>query len=73
MEFIETLEKELGQVAQKKMLPMQPGDVPRTWADTKHLNILGYQSLTDINKGVKEFVKWYKYYKQLSNEFETNC
>src|SRR5690554_3700314 len=62
MEFIETLEKELGQVAEKKMMPMQPGDVPRTWADTAHLNALGYQSTTQILDGVKNFVEWYKSY-----------
>lgn len=59
MEFIETLEKELGQVAKKNMMPMQPGDVPRTWAETKQLNALGYKSTTPIAKGVKQFVKWF--------------
>lgn len=63
MEFIETLEKELGQIAEKNMMPMQMGDVPRTWAETKQLNALGYKSTTPINKGVKEFVKWFKEYK----------
>ncbi|TYR36851.1 NAD-dependent epimerase [Sphingobacterium phlebotomi] len=62
MEFIETLEQNLGKVAEKNMLPMQPGDVPRTWADTKHLNALGYQSATPIQEGVKRFVKWFKGY-----------
>ena len=62
MEFIETLESNLGKVAEKNMLPMQPGDVPRTWADTKHLNALGYQSTTAITIGVAEFVKWYNNY-----------
>lgn len=62
MEFIETLEKELGQIAEKKMMPMQPGDVPRTWADVTNLNTLGYKSTTDIQKGVKKFVEWFKYY-----------
>lgn len=64
MLFIETLEKELGKVAEKDMMPMQAGDVPRTWADTAELNALGYQSTILITKGVKEFVKWFKkYYK----------
>ena len=63
MEFIETLEAELGRVAEKNMLPMQPGDVPRTWADTKGLEALGYQSTTSIKEGVKEFVEWYLKYK----------
>jgi UDP-glucuronate 4-epimerase len=60
MRFIETLEKELGQIAEKNMMPMQPGDVPRTWADISYLNTLGYQSTTGIQKGIKEFVEWYK-------------
>lgn len=59
MEFIQTLEEALGTESQKVMLPMQPGDVPRTWADTSSLNALGYQSKTSIQVGVKEFVKWY--------------
>ena len=42
---------------------MQAGDVPRTWADTSQLNALGYESTTDIGKGVAEFVKWFKEYK----------
>ena len=62
MEFIETLEENLGQVAEKNMMGMQPGDVPRTWADTAHLNQLGYQSTTSIQKGVAEFVEWYRNY-----------
>lgn len=62
MEFITTLEEKLGKVAEKRMLGMQPGDVPRTWADTKHLNALGYQSTTPIQEGVEKFVKWYNHF-----------
>lgn len=62
MEFIETLENELGQIADKNMMPMQPGDVPRTWADTANLNKLGYHSTTSIRKGVANFVRWFKEY-----------
>lgn len=61
-EFISTLEGNLDKEAEKNMLPMQPGDVPRTWADTVHLNALGYQSTTPIQEGVKRFVEWYKGY-----------
>lgn len=64
MEFIETLEKELGQVADKIMMGMQPGDVPRTWADTSNLNKLGYKSTTSIKEGVRSFVKWFREYKK---------
>lgn len=62
MEFIRTLEKELGQIAEKELLPMQSGDVPRTWADTKELNNLGYKSTTPIERGVEQFVQWFKEY-----------
>ncbi|TJZ60098.1 NAD-dependent epimerase [Sphingobacterium olei] len=60
MEFIETMEQHLGKVAEKNMLPMQPGDVSRTWADTAQLNALGYQSRTSIQEGVEGFVRWFK-------------
>ncbi|ADX67670.1 NAD-dependent epimerase [Weeksella virosa] len=66
MQFIETLEKELGKVADKNMMPMQAGDVPRTWAETTKLNQLGYDSTISIAEGVKEFVKWFKAYNKLS-------
>jgi len=62
MEFIETLEHNLGKVAQKDMLPMQPGDVPRTWADTERMSALGYRSTTPIQDGVRRFVERYKNY-----------
>ncbi len=60
MHFIETLEKEMGKKAKKDMKEMQPGDVPRTWADSSQLQALGYKSTTDIEKGVREFVEWFK-------------
>lgn len=63
MEFITTLEENLGKAAEKNMMGMQPGDVPRTWADTKHLNDLGYQSTTPIQVGVKKFVEWFATYR----------
>lgn len=62
MHFIETLEKEMGKTAEKIMMDMQPGDVPRTWADTSKLQALGYESKTTIEEGVKRFVEWYKQY-----------
>lgn len=62
MEFIETMEKALGIKAQKNFMEMQPGDVPRTFADTTQLNALGYQSTTGIREGVAEFVRWFKEY-----------
>lgn len=59
MEFIETLEQEMGQKAEKIMRDMQPGDVPKTWADTNKLEKIGYKSETNISQGVSEFVKWF--------------
>ena len=63
--FIECLEKELGKKAKKNMLPMQPGDVPITYADiSKSKKMLGYSPKTEIEQGIKQFVDWYKSYKQ---------
>ncbi len=63
MEFIEAIEEALGRKAQKEMLPMQPGDVPATWADTTDLeNELDYKPNTPVKEGVRRFVEWYKSY-----------
>lgn len=59
-EFIEAIERAMGQEAQKELLPMQPGDVTRTWADTSDLEKLGYKSTTGIEVGIQNFVNWYK-------------
>ena len=66
LDFIHALEDELGLKAQMNMLPIQPGDVPSTWADCSSLkNDTGYQPGTDIRQGIKKFVAWYReYYKQ---------
>lgn len=60
MKFIETIEKELGKIAEKELMPMQSGDVPRTWADTSQLNALNYESVIDIGQGIRKFVEWFK-------------
>ena len=61
MRFIEILENELEKSAIKEFLPMQPGDVPATWADTAELErLVGYKPKISLEYGVKEFVKWYK-------------
>ncbi|SFU30126.1 UDP-glucuronate 4-epimerase [Pustulibacterium marinum] len=60
MEFIEAIEKHMGKEAEKVFLPMQPGDVPRTSADTSELQKLGYKSTTGIDRGVEAFIDWYK-------------
>ncbi len=59
--FIETLEKCLGKEASKNLLPMQPGDVPDTYADVSDLvHDLGYKPATLLEDGVRNFVEWYK-------------
>lgn len=61
MSFIEEIEKNLGIVAKKEMMPIQDGDVPTTWADVGDLtNNLDYKPETDISTGIKAFVDWYK-------------
>ena len=63
MYLIETLEKALGRKAQKNMLPMQPGDVPATFADIDALQRdVGFRPGTSIEEGVQKFVDWYKQY-----------
>lgn len=59
--FIETLEKCLGKAAIKNLLPMQPGDVPETYADVSELvDDLGYKPATLLEDGISNFVQWYK-------------
>lgn len=63
LRYIEVLEECLGKKAEKNMLPLQPGDVPYTYADTTDLmNDVGYQPDTSIEKGISKFVEWYKDY-----------
>lgn len=63
MRLIEVLERNLGQTAVKEMLPMQPGDVPATFADVDDLIAdVGFQPRTSIDEGVEKFVKWYREY-----------
>lgn len=61
MDYITALEEALGITAQKNMLPMQPGDVLETSADTKALyDVIGFKPQTSVKDGVKNFVDWYK-------------
>ena len=63
MDFVAAIEAATGRVAQKNMLPMQPGDVPATWADATLIEALtGAQPRTDIGVGVQRFVDWYRDY-----------
>jgi UDP-glucuronate 4-epimerase len=63
MYLIETLENELGITAEKEMLPIQPGDVPQTYADVDDLIAdVGFKPETSIENGVASFVNWYRDY-----------
>ncbi|MCU0616147.1 MAG: NAD-dependent epimerase [Gemmatimonadaceae bacterium] len=63
MTLIRTLEEALGREAEKRMLPMQPGDVPATYADVEALvQDVGFAPKTPITHGVREFVRWYRSY-----------
>jgi UDP-glucuronate 4-epimerase len=60
MDFIEALENKLGKKAKKNMLPIQPGDVPSTYADVSGLiEDFGYKPKTSIEEGINKFVDWY--------------
>lgn len=65
MQFIEALEKELGLKAEKELMPIQPGDVEKTWADVSSLKeAYGYNPGTPVETGIRKFVEWYRgYYK----------
>jgi len=65
MHYIEVLEECLGKKAEKNMLPLQPGDVPATYANVDDLiTNIGYKPETSVETGISNFVDWYKtYYK----------
>jgi UDP-glucuronate 4-epimerase len=63
LEFIGAIEAALGRSALKRLLPMQDGDVPATFADTRELEALtGFRPRTPIGEGVGRFVDWYRAY-----------
>ena len=65
-EMIETIAKALGKEAKIKQLPMQPGDVDRTYADIgKAKKLIGYEPKVSFEQGIKNFVKWYDENKEL--------
>jgi UDP-glucuronate 4-epimerase len=66
MHYIEVLEQCLGRKAQMNLLPLQPGDVPDTYADTSDLERdVGYRPGTPVEEGVARFVQWYREYYRL--------
>ncbi|TCW17772.1 UDP-glucuronate 4-epimerase [Raoultella sp. BIGb0138] len=61
MDYITALEEALGMIAEKNMMPIQPGDVLETSADTKPLyDLVGFKPQTSVKDGVKNFVDWYR-------------
>ena len=66
MDFIEAIEEATGKKAEKKFMPLQPGDVPKTYADVQDLmNDVGFKPETDVKSGVRKFVEWYRDYYQV--------
>ncbi|MGQ0699177.1 MAG: NAD-dependent epimerase [Panacagrimonas sp.] len=66
LDFIATLERLLGITAIKRLLPMQPGDVPATFADVEALERdAGFSPKTSLDVGLERFVRWYREYHQV--------
>lgn len=66
LDFVAALENALGKTAQKNFLPMQPGDVYATYADTQNLYAAtGYQPSVGVEEGVARFVEWYRNFYQV--------
>ena len=64
--FIETIEKYLGKKSIKNMLPMQDGDVKKTWASiSKITKDYNFQNKVSLDKGIEEFINWYKLYHEV--------
>jgi UDP-glucuronate 4-epimerase len=63
MTYIAALERALGRKARTELLPLQPGDVPDTYADVDDLvKEFGYKPTTSVEEGIKRFVEWYRGY-----------
>lgn len=66
LDYISTLEKHIGKTAQKNLLPLQPGDVPDTYADVENLvQDVDYRPITSIDSGIARFIQWYREYYQV--------
>tara|TARA_Y100000031_G_C8238747_1_gene394657 strand:- start:793 stop:1842 length:1050 start_codon:yes stop_codon:yes gene_type:complete len=69
MDMIGCIEGSLGLEADKNFMPMQPGDVYSTFADTKALeDAVGFKPKTPLREGVEKFVEWYKVYHKLDEQ-----
>jgi UDP-glucuronate 4-epimerase len=65
LDFINIIEEVLGKKARKNLLPMQPGDVPSTFADIDDLmEDVSFKPATSVEDGIRRFIEWYReYYK----------
>ncbi len=73
MDFIQEIEQQLGIQAQKNMLRMQPGDVPKTWADVEDLyRCTGFKPQVGIHEGIQKFIEWFKNYYRLDQDRRAN-
>ena len=69
MDYIKAIEDTLGKKAVKELLPIQPGDVPNTFADVSDLsNSFGYRPTVSVEEGVRRFVEWYLSYYESSRK-----
>ena len=67
MDFVAAIEKALGREAKKNFLPLQPGDVPATYADVSDLKRdIGFEPNTPLEEGIRRFVAWYRDYNKIS-------
>ncbi len=74
MRYIEVLENCLGKKARLDLLPMQPGDVPATYANTDALDsAVGFRPDTPVETGVANFVKWYREYYNVQTDTVRPC
>jgi UDP-glucuronate 4-epimerase len=66
MDYIEAIENALGKKAEKVFVPLQPGDVPKTYADIQDLvEQFNYKPSTSLEEGIKNFVSWYRKYYEI--------
>jgi UDP-glucuronate 4-epimerase len=63
MDVVSLIEQNLNQKAEINYLPMQPGDVPESYADiNKSIDMLNYKPVTNVDQGIKKLIDWYQYY-----------
>ena len=68
LDIVSLIEKEMGKSARRELLPMQPGDVPETYADCADLErAIGFRPRTPIDEGVSQFVRWFREFHSLGD------